>query len=144
MLRRKKNLFCLLIVAVLLVHASSVAVATSFDAQFNNTVTASSVATISDSGFLTITNQYRGFPGKTTKAEITTYIEKRTFGFFWSRVDIGEPNNEWHDVIYDYVYAGYHTFQLTSPGTYRITVVFVIYGSGGEPDTITRVLNTTY
>lgn len=71
-------------------------------------------------------------------------IEKKTWGLFWKRVDIGEPNNEWYDVIYNYVYAGDHTFQLPSKGTYRITVVYVISGSGGAPDTITRTIKKTY
>ena len=105
---------------------------------------ASSVADVSSSGLLTVTNQYQGIPGKTTKGEITTYIEKKTWGLFWKRVDIGEPNNEWYDVIYNYVYAGDHTFQLPSKGTYRITVVYVISGSGGAPDTITRTIKKTY
>ena len=112
--------------------------------RFNNTILASSVADVSSSGLLTVTNQYQGIPGKTTKGEITTYIEKKTWGLFWKRVDIGEPNNEWYDVIYNYVYAGDHTFQLPSKGTYRITVVYVISGSGGAPDTITRTIKKTY
>ena len=102
------------------------------------------VAAVSSSGLLTVTNQYQGISGKTTKGEITTYIEKKTWGLFWKRVDIGEPNNEWYDVIYNYVYAGDHTFQLPSKGTYRITVVYVISGSGGAPDTITRTIKKTY
>lgn len=109
-----------------------------------STILASSVAAVSSSGLLTVTNQYQGISGKTTKGEITTYIEKKTWGLFWKRVDIGEPNNEWYDVIYNYVYAGDHTFQLPSKGTYRITVVYVISGSGGAPDTITRTIKKTY
>ena len=118
--------------------------ASSNETRFNNTILASSVAAVSSSGLLTVTNQYQGIPGKTTKGELTTYIEKKTWGLFWKRVDIGEPNNEWYDVIYNYVYAGDHTFQLPSKGTYRITVVYVISGSGGAPDTITRTIKKTY
>ena len=121
-----------------------VIVASSNGTRFNNTILASSVADVSSSGLLTVTNQYQGISGKTTKGEITTYIEKKTWGLFWKRVDIGEPNNEWYDVIYNYVYAGDHTFQLPSKGTYRITVVYVISGSGGAPDTITRTIKKTY
>ena len=37
---------------------------------------ASSVAFISDNGLLTVDNQFQGIIGKTTKGEITTYVEK--------------------------------------------------------------------
>ena len=37
---------------------------------------ASSVAFISDNGLLTVDNQFQGIRGKTTKGEITTYVEK--------------------------------------------------------------------
>ena len=105
---------------------------------------ASSVASISDSGLLTVDNQFQGLRGKTTKGEITTYVEKRTLGFFWTRVDIGQPNNQWVDVVYDYLYDGTHTFQLSNQGTYRITVVYVISGSGGDADTIRQTMTKTY
>ena len=72
------------------------------------------------------------------------YVEKRTLGFFWTRVDIGQPNNQWYDVVYDYMYIGSHSFQLNSHGTYRITVTYVISGTGGEPDIITRTITKTY
>ena len=144
MIKKRRNLFIMLVVIVLMLSATvGVIVASSNGTRFNNTILASSVADVSSSGLLTVTNQYQGISGKTTKGEITTYIEKKTWGLFWKRVDIGEPNNEWYDVIYNYVYAGDHTFQLPSKGTYRITVVYVISGSGGAPDTITRTIKKT-
>ena len=105
---------------------------------------ASSVASISENGLLTVDNQFLGIRGKTTTGEITTYIDKRRLGLFWTRVDIGQPNNQWRDVVYDYIYNGTHTFQLSSHGTYRITVTYVISGSGGEADTITQTITKTY
>ena len=145
MFKRRKSILCLLIAVLMMASASTAAMAASpYETRYNNTVMASSVASISESGLLTVDNQFQGIRGKTTKGEITTYIEKKTWGLFWKRVDIGEPNNEWYDVIYNYVYAGDHTFQLPSKGTYRITVVYVISGSGGAPDTITRTIKKTY
>ena len=145
MIKKRRNLFIMLVVIVLMLSTTvGVIIASSNGTRFNNTILASSVADVSSSGLLTVTNQYQGISGKTTKGEITTYIEKKTWGLFWKRVDIGEPNNEWYDVIYNYVYAGDHTFQLPSKGTYRITVVYVISGSGGAPDTITRTIKKTY
>lgn len=145
MFKKRRNPFILLTAVILMLSAAvGEIVASSNETCFNNTILASSVAAVSSSGLLTVTNQYQGIPGKTTKGEITTYIEKKTWGLFWKRVDIGEPNNEWYDVIYNYVYVGDHTFQLPSKGAYRITVVYVISGSGGAPDTVTRTINKTY
>ena len=119
MIKKRRNLFIMLVVIVLMLSATvGVIVASSNGTRFNNTILASSVAAVSSSGLLTVTNQYQGISGKTTKGEITTYIEKKTWGLFWKRVDIGEPNNEWYDVIYNYVYAGDHTFQLPSKGRF--------------------------
>ena len=145
MFKRKTSIFCLLIAVLMMVSASTAAMAASlYETRYNNTVMASSVASISDSGLLTVDNQFQGIRGKTTKGEITTYVEKRTLGFFWTRVDIGQPNNQWVDVVYDYLYDGSHTFQLSNQGTYRITVVYVISGSGGDADTIRQTMTKTY
>ena len=144
MLKKRRILPSLIIAIILILSSSTSAFAVfSYEPKFNN-ITANSVASISDGGLLTITNKYQGIKGTTTKGEITTYVEKKTMGFFWTRVDIGQPDNQWHDVIYNYMYIGDHTFQLASHGTYRITVIYVISGTGGDPDTITRTTTKTY
>lgn len=111
---------------------------------YNNVITANSTATISSSGVMTVENIYTGFQSVTTKAVITTYIEKKVLGLFWSRVDIGQTDDEWVDTIYSYEYSGSHSVQLEKTGTYRVTVEFVIYGSGGSADTITKEIERTY
>lgn len=112
--------------------------------QYNNTVSATAAMTISNSGLMTISYDYEGFPSKTTKAEITTYIEKRSFLLFWNRVNIGQPNNEWFDTIYNYEYTGSRTFQLSSSGTYRVHVTYKIYGTGGAADEISFTFTDSY
>ena len=145
MFKRNKSILCLLIAILMMVSESTSAIAASpHETRYNNTVLASSVASISENGLLTVDNQFLGIRGKTTKGEIATYIDKRILGLFWTRVDIGQPNNQWRDVVYDYIYNGTHTFQLSSHGTYRITVTYVISGSGGEADTITQTITKTY
>ncbi len=111
---------------------------------YNNVTSANSVVTISNSGVLTVVNKYSGSSSVTTKAIITTYVEKKVLGIFWSRVDIGQANDEWVDTIYNYTYSGSHSVQLSSTGTYRVTVEFVIYGSGGAADTITKEIEKSY
>ena len=46
--------------------------------------------------------------------------------------------------IYNYRYSGSHSHQLTSTGTYRATVTYKIYGTGGDPDEITSQVTVTY
>lgn len=123
---------------------SSIVSAADFTVYYNNTATADTSASVSITGLLTISNRFTGFPSITTHAVITTYVEKRFLGLFWSRVDIGQTDNEWVDTIYDYTYVGGHTFQLTSTGTYRVTAEYTIYGSGGDPDVITCESTVVY
>lgn len=127
------------------VFASSKAVsAAEITPYYNNTVSASTTVNVSSTGKITITNKYTGRKDVTTKAVITTYIEKRFLGIFWTRVDIGTTNDEWVDTIYDYRYSGDHSFQLESTGTYRVTVEFVISGFGGAADEIVREIEKKY
>lgn len=81
---------------------------------------------------------------KTTKVVITTYIEKKTLGLFWKRVDIGTANNEWVDTIYGIDYTKVRRFQLSAKGTYRVKIVFKVYGTGGAADEIPYEIKDTY
>ena len=77
MLKKRRILPSLIIAIILILSSSTSAFAVfSYEPKFNNTITASSVASISDGGLLTITNKYQGIKGTTTKGEITTYVEK--------------------------------------------------------------------
>ncbi len=111
---------------------------------YNNTISAQSSASISSTGVLTINNKYQGISGTTTKAVITTYVEKKVLGIFWTKVDIGQPDNKWVDTIYNYKYSGSHSVQLSSKGTYRITVNYEISGTGGAVDKIPYEITKTY
>lgn len=111
---------------------------------YNNTVSAQSSASLSSTGTLTINNKYTGISGTTTKAVITTYVEKKTLGIFWKKVDIGQTDNKWVDTIYNYKYSGSHSVQLHSKGTYRIKVNYEIYGTGGAVDKIPYEITKTY
>lgn len=134
------NVFLLLIVFV----PAKAAVQDEIAPCYNNVVSVSSMASVSSTGVLKVTNSYNGNSSVTTKAIITTYIEKKTLGIFWRRVDIGQTDDEWVDTIYNYKYSGSHSVQLPSTGTYRVTVEYVIYGSGGSADTITKEIEKSY
>lgn len=135
---------CLFVVPICSVSVSAAIPQNEIMPLYNNVNTATANLAITNSGKLTINYTYAGFSGVTTKAVITTYIEKKFLGLFWTRVDIGTTNDEWVDTIYDYRYTGSRTFQLSSSGTYRVTVNFKIYGSGGSADVIERQKTITY
>ena len=112
--------------------------------RYNNVQKADVTTTINNSGTLSINYNYTGISGTTTKAVITTYIEKQFLFIFWTRVDIGTTNNEWTQTVNNYRYTGTRTYKLPSTGTYRTTVIYEIYGSGGSADTITCQDEVTY
>ena len=112
--------------------------------RYNNTLTTNDSFAISNNGLATITYKYIGIPDVTTKAVITSYLEKKTLGLFWRRVDIGTTDDEWVDTINKASYSGSRTHQLSSTGKYRATIVYTIYGSGGSADEITKQYESTY
>ncbi|MGI6166690.1 MAG: hypothetical protein ACOYIA_00930 [Eubacteriales bacterium] len=135
---RKTRIVAFLLTAILMSSLLAVLLsAADYSVCFNNTLYADAVASISDTGLLTVSNRFIGFQGVTTCAVITTYVEKRILLFFWTRVDIGVSGNEWVDYVFDFTYIGGHTVQLDSRGTYRVTSVYEVYGSGGPADVIT-------
>lgn len=137
-------LVLLLITAPLCSVSASAQVSNEIMPLYNNVVSTRTSATISSSGALDVSVKYTGINGTTTRAIITTYIEKKTLGLFWTRVDIGTTNDEWVDTIYNYKYEGSHSHQLTKTGTYRVTVTYQIYGNGGAADEIVEEITKVY
>lgn len=140
-----KRFICIAVALVMAMSSfSAFAAAQMVEPYFNNTMDVSNEASISSSGKLTIMNSFVAYENYFSKAIITTYVEKKVLGLFWSRVDIGQNNNKWIDVIYENLYTGFHYFQLSGKGTYKVTTEFVVYGSGGPADTITRTATIQY
>ena len=110
MIKTKKTTLCVLLVAVLMFSTSMSVFARHLMKRATTTPYSKQLCINFRQWLLTIANQFQGIREKTTKGEITTYVEKRTLGFFWTRVDIGQPNNQWYDVVYDYMYIGRHSF----------------------------------
>lgn len=134
----------LLTLCLTVLSFSSVSNASGIAPLYNNADAVSSSVTISSSGLMNISYRYMGSSSVTTKAVITTYIEKKTLGLFWTRVDIDQPNNQWVDTINNYRYSGSRTFQLSSKGTYRVTITYKIYGTGGAVDEIPFEIEKKY
>lgn len=148
MKKLKKILVAVLILCLSIVPLSPISAAAAGDdgimPRYNNTNTATANLSINDSGIMTINYKVSGYSGITNKIVITTYIEKRFLGVFWSRVDTGTTNDEWVDTINNYRYTGYRNFQLPSTGTYRVTINFKVHGSGGSADEIEASIKATY
>ena len=100
--------------------------------RYNNVHLAITSADISSSGLLTVSYSVTGITNVTTKIEVTTTIEKRVLGIFWSDVEINNPTN----ISYNETYSFTRNFQLEDSGTYRITVQYKIYGTNGAVDEI--------
>jgi len=111
---------------------------------YNNTSTAYCTANINDSGNMTISYRVYGYSSTTSKIVINTYIEKKVLGLFWSRVDIGETDDEWVDTINKSTYIGSRSYQLSSTGTYRVNVTYTVYGTGGAADVIPFSIEKSY
>ncbi len=111
---------------------------------YNNTASTSFVIAITDNGILEMEYLFSGFPSCTTKIVTTTYVEKKVWGIFWKRVDLGITDNQWVDTINDYFYTKFRSTPLWSTGTYRVTCTYVAYGTGGSPDEIEHKVTATY
>lgn len=134
----KTNKVLILFLAVIVMFSSlcQPVYADSEGLRYNYVISADSVPSVDSTGYLYVSFSYTGYNGITTGAKITTYVQKRILGIFWTKVDNGQPNNEWVDNVTGSSYRGHHELQLSSTGTYRVTSEFIIYATtGSEPIT---------
>lgn len=139
-----KKAFAIIMVFVLSTAVFSIAVAADEPSKNDNLVSTLVSCSISGSGLLTATSRYSGASGTISKGVITTKVEKRFLGIFWTTVNIGQPNNQWVDTSYSNYYTATHTVQLSSTGTYRVSSTFKITGTNGAVDTYTGQSIDTY
>lgn len=110
----------------------------------NNTSSTCTNFVINDStGKATVTISCTG-DSHFTRVNVVTYIEKKTLGIFWKRVEIGTENNEWKDSSNKNPYNTTRSTTLKSKGTYRAVVTYTVLGTGGDPDVITSRVEHTY
>lgn len=102
-----------------------------------------STAAVTSSGILEITNYYSTNSDDFTSAKISTYVERKTLGLFWVKVDNGQPNKTWVDNTKSTMYSKGYTLQLSKTGNYRVTIEYTFYGKNGS-ETVTRQPTATY
>lgn len=110
----------------------------------NNAERSSCIFDISSSGLSTVHVSYTGIQGVTTKVTVTTYLQKKTLGLFWTKVDIGTTNKEWVDTSTQVSGTFVHQYQLQSTGTYRAVITIVFSGTGGADDEIQNKIEKKY
>ena len=95
-------------------------------------------------GTAKVTVDYSGTSGAFTNVTVTTYIQKRFLGIFWTTVDIGQPDNKWIDTSTSIDGRFVHTVSLSNTGTYRAVIKVVFSGTGGADDVIEDKIEATY
>ena len=89
MFKRRKSILCLLIAVLMMASASTAAMAASpYETRYNNTVMASSVASISESGLLTVDNQLEE---KRLKARSQLMLRRKRWGCFGRALILDSP-----------------------------------------------------
>ncbi|MBQ1892659.1 MAG: hypothetical protein II155_00985 [Clostridia bacterium] len=111
---------------------------------YNNTISASLSCSIDSSGQLSAVLAATGYSSLAKKISVELYIEKRILGLFWKRVNIGYTDNVWQDSVTGYYYSNTFTHNLSSGGTYRVTVTYTVSGTGGPDDIIVKTATAPY
>ena len=129
----------ILSIAILPVYATD----RSITPYFNNTSITDTGFYIDQNGMAWVSAIYNGYTGITTGATITIKLEKK-FLWWWNDVDNGWPDNTYVAEFTDVDNFVNYSLQLSKSGTYRATVVYTVYGTAGEPDVITDLLEYEY
>jgi len=105
-------------------------------ANSQNTISSvTSTVNLGTNGDISIIYRNVAHPSSVEKVVTTTYIEKRTF-FSWERINIGTINNEWIDTIHQSIYTSSRLYHLSTPGTYRTTIIYQFYNSSNLISTV--------
>lgn len=150
----KKLFSCLLIIATLFsaptMSAFTCAASESNEAtvlvepRFNNVISTGTAFTITDTGLACASVNYNGIQGVTTRVMCKIYLEKKVLGLFWTRVDLGNTNDEWIDTSTEVADRFSHTIQLSSTGTYRAVFNIVVGGTNGGSDVVDEIIEVKY
>ena len=131
-------ILCLLLMFSLTVPAFAV------DARLSHGVSATILFGITSTGMAEVSVVYQGNRTSFTSVTVETYIQKRTLGFIWTKVDNGEPNKTWVDTSTSDIGDFVHHLQLDSKGTYRAVYKITFSGTGAEDDVIETTREYVY
>ena len=105
--------------------------------RYNNVSNTNTYFDIDSSGNAKVIASFGGDRSAITSATVKIKIQKRFLLVFWNNVI------EWTDETTENNYTVVHSTNVGS-GTYRATVEYTIYGTGGEPDVIKDEIQRTH
>lgn len=132
-----------LIVCVLMLMGSVLPVHAA-DSRMSHGITAHCLFAITDTGLSELSITYSANTTSFTHITIESYIQKRSLGFIWTKVDNGETDKTWVDysTATDGIFI--HQLQLSETGKYRAVYTITFSGTGAEDDVIEDKLEYTY
>ena len=99
---------------------------------------------IDASGRATVSVQYRGNASSFTNVTVETYIQKKSLGLFWTKVDNGQTDKTWVDSSSATSGSFTHTLNLDATGTYRAVFKITFSGTGAAADVIEDEIEYVY
>lgn len=99
---------------------------------------------IDSSGKATITVRYEGNASSFTNVTVETYIQKKSLGLFWTKVDNGQADKTWVDSSSATSGSFTHTLNLDATGTYRAVFKITFSGTGAAADVIEDEIEYVY
>ena len=114
------------------------------EARLSHGISADLLFGITDTGLAEVSVDYIANSTSFTSRTVETYIQKRSLGFIWTKVDNGEVDKTWIDSSVEEYGFFVHHLQLEDPGTYRTVFKITFSGTGAEDDVITEKLNAVY
>lgn len=137
-----KRLLTLLFCTLMIVGATVPAFAT--NARMSHGTRCNVDFSIDSAGVATVSVSYAGNATTFTDITVETYIQKRSLGLVWTKVDNGEPNKTWVDTSTSQTGTFVHNLQLDSTGTYRAVFKITFSGTGASDDIITERIEDVY
>ncbi|MBQ7322782.1 MAG: hypothetical protein IJW99_11840 [Clostridia bacterium] len=140
---KKSKQLTLILLCILMMMASVLPVYAA-DARLSHGAIASCGFDIGSDGWSEITISYSGNTTSFTSFTVEAYIQKRTLGFIWTKVDNGEPNKTWVDSSTNLMDSFLFGLQLDNKGTYRAVYTLTFSGTGAPDDVIEDTIERTY
>ena len=97
-----------------------------------------------ENGVASVSAKYKALYSDFDYAKFTYKIQKKTFGFIWTTVDIGEPNNERTLYGYNMEQTLGLSYSISGTGTYRAVMKLEICATNGYVETINETQEYVY
>ena len=135
--------FFMAVLCIFLVFSLSVPVS-AVEARLSHGIRANMLFGITETGLSEVYVDYIGNESSFTSVTVETYIQKRSLGFIWTKIDNGEVDKTWVDSSTAVDGFFVHQLQLDDTGTYRAVFKITFSGTGAEDDVITDKIEYVY